>query len=372
MSEPKKFISLFSGCGGLDLGLMHAGFVPLASFELDKHARSTHQRMVKTLGHNNCLHFEDVYAVDTDELRKELDLQKGQLDLLCGGPPCQPFSLIGKRQSVLDHRGMLIYRMMEFVQTFMPKAVLIEQVKGILSSPGIDGVKGSILKDIQRLFVEMGYAFSKKVIRAADYGVPQLRDRLFMVAVRGNEEFIFPTQTNVSYKERILGCISDYKSYVTVKDALTGLGSPVAKGDPEIIPNHLDITPDGDRIRINGVPEGDYLARQLHLPKSQRKNLDPKKDTTKFRRLAWDQPSLTIRCGECFYHPSEDRYLTPRECLRLHSYPDSFVLEGPIRGRSGQVKDLDQHRQVANSVPPLLAEALGRQLVMFLDEHKNR
>ena len=116
----------------------------------------------------------------------------------------------------------------------------------------------------------------------------------------------------------------------------------------------MDVTPAGDRRRIHGVPEGSHLARELHLPADQRGGLT-KKDTTKFLRVNRKEPVNTLRCGEIFYHPTEDRYLKPRECMRIHGYPDNYLLKGPIRGRSGQVRDLDQHRQVANSVPPPVA-----------------
>ncbi|MBU4429915.1 MAG: DNA cytosine methyltransferase, partial [Verrucomicrobia bacterium] len=91
-----------------------------------------------------------------------------------------------------------------------------------------------------------------------------------------------------------------------------------------------------------------------------------KKDTTKYRRLHRLEPSLTLRCGEIFFHPVEDRYLTPREYLRLHRYPDEYILCGPIRSRSGTVKNLDQHRLVANSVPPPLAQVVAAQIAKVL------
>jgi DNA (cytosine-5)-methyltransferase 1 len=157
--------------------------------------------------------------------------------------------------------------------------------------------------------------------------------------------------------------------YKTVYDVIGDLPEPVLKGQKENIFNHIDITPNRDRERINGVPEGQCLARQLHLPSQQRQRLNPEKDTTKFRRLAWHEPSLTLRGGEVFYHPVENRYLTPRECLRLHGFSDNHILLGPIRGRSGSVRTLDQHRLVANSVPPILAEVLGRNIVSQFFTH---
>lgn len=150
-------------------------------------------------------------------------------------------------------------------------------------------------------------------------------------------------------------------------DALTELPAPTLKGAEPIDPNHVDVTPERDRERISRVPEGDWLARQLHLPPELRCNLT-RKDTTKYRRLHRSAPSLTLRRGEIHYHPVEDRYLTPREYLRIHGYPDWFTLFGPIRSRTGTVRDLDQHRQVANSVPPPLARVVADRIRAALEE----
>jgi len=135
------------------------------------------------------------------------------------------------------------------------------------------------------------------------------------------------------------------------------------KTETKIIPDdsHYDVTPARDRERIHGVPEGKNLSSQTQLPKEQIGGLT-KKDTTKFLRVDRNKPANTLRGGEIFYHPVEDRYLTPREYMRIHGYPDSYVLRGPIRGRTGTVKYLDQHRQVGNSVPPPLAHVIAEKV----------
>jgi DNA (cytosine-5)-methyltransferase 1 len=93
-----------------------------------------------------------------------------------------------------------------------------------------------------------------------------------------------------------------------------------------------------------------------------------KKDTTKYLRLDRNRPSNTLRCGEIFYHPTENRYLTPREYMRIHGFGDDYKLSGPVRSRTGSVKDLDQHRQVANSVPPPMAYVMGDKIRGYLNE----
>jgi len=360
-----KAISLFSGIGGLDEGLHRAGFAPVFCSEIDPHAFESLQNWCLQQNLNPQLG-RDIRDVCATSLRRQLELVPGELDLLAGGPPCQSFSLIGSRDSINDKRGLLLYKMVDFASEFLPKAILIEQVKGLLSAKGSDGKSGSVMTGLISSLSELGYTVQHRVLRAADYGAPQLRDRVIIVAIRSGKEFNFPQPTHCDLANTVIkqpSLFDDRKPYRTVQDAIADLPSPPRKGEsPPEIPNHLDVTPRRDRERINGVPEGECLARQFHLPKDQRMRLDPEKDTTKFRRMAWGKPALTLRGGEAFYHPSENRYLTPREYMRLHGFLDTHPLFGPIRARSGTVRDLDQHRLVANAVPPPLAYAVGNQI----------
>jgi DNA (cytosine-5)-methyltransferase 1 len=196
-----------------------------------------------------------------------------------------------------------------------------------------------------------------------------LRERVFVIATYGRNNFKFPEKTH----SPDAGTIDLFGSlpYTTVGEAIEGLGEPDKKIKGTTLQprkdSHVDVTPDRDRERISYVPEGSYLAAQTHVGEEIRCGLLPK-DTTKYLRLSRQKPSNTLRCGEIFYHPTEDRYLTPREYMRIHGYDDEYLLCGPIRSRTGTVKNLDQHRQVANSVPPPLAHAMGTQIRRYLDE----
>jgi DNA (cytosine-5)-methyltransferase 1 len=364
-SLKKKYrsISLFSGIGGLDIGLERVGFNPVFCSELDPNAASTLRCYLEKKGHSPNFQ-SDVNEVQPFDLMRRLGIKPGEIDLLVGGPPCQSFSLIGKRKCLDDDRGILLYKMAEFAEAFQPKVIMIEQVKGLLSAPCENGLRGGALSKLITWLENLDYIVSYKVLLAADFGVPQLRERLLIVASK-NKEFKFPEPTN--YVDVNGGLLNKKSPYITVRKALSGLPTPKRVGEVEVFPNHADITPARDQQRIHGVPEGECLAKQHNLPKSQRMNLTDK-DTTKFRRLAWNKPALTLRGGEAFYHPKEDRYLTPREYLRLHGFDDDFVLHGPIKGRSGSFKSLDQHRLVANAVPPKLAEVVGEQIVKQLLE----
>jgi len=295
-------------------------------------------------------------------------LREGDLDLLFGGPPCQSFSQIGKQLALNDERGLLLFQMIRFAEAFQPKALLIEQVKGLLSSKDNNGTKRGVFDQFLSELERLGYVPKWQVLNAADYGVPQNRHRVFIVATKSPNGFVFPEPTHG--EARMGPSLFKLEPYVTISEALDGLTKPLKKNDSKGINNHVDITPNGDRMRIHGVPEGSYLAAQSHLPRAQIQGLT-KKDTTKFLRLSRQRVSNTLRCGEIFFHPKEDRYLTPREYMRIHGYPDEYILCGPIRGRSGSVRDLDQHRQVANSVPPPVAKQIADKIRKVLECRKS-
>lgn len=360
-------LSLFSGAGGMDLGVQQAGFQVLASVELDPHCcsslRANAEPGAKVLE-------ADIRTVAADALRDELGLRPGELDLLFGGPPCQPFSQIGKRGGAVDPRASLLFELVRFAEAFRPKAIFIEQVKGLLGAAAVDGQAGSIFTRLLDGLRALGYEPTWDVLNAADYGVPQRRQRLIAVALRKGGGFVLPAPTHGAAPEEPE--LFPLKPHVTVGEALAGLSRRPPRLDGQVPDgSHVDVTPEGQQRRISFVPEGQWLAAQLGAPPEIRQTLK-RKDTTKFRRLSRSAPSLTLRCGEIFFHPLEDRYLTPREYLRLHGYPDWYRLCGPVRSRSGQARRLDQHRQVANSVPPPLAMAVAERIREALSPSRPR
>jgi len=364
MSEKLTALSLFSGGGGMDIGVRQAGFTILANIENDPHCCNTLRAAIEREKCETRVFENDIRNIEAEGLMDDLALHPSQLDLLFGGPPCQPFSQIGKQLGLEDARGLLLFQMVRFAALFQPKAILIEQVKGLVNARDKGGRRGGVLKKLLDELASLEYEVRWQIINAADYGVPQLRKRLFIIAIKTSSSFsfCFPEPTHSPDGEDNL--FFSLKPYVSAGDVIADLGAPAPKG-VEREDSHVDVTPDGDRFRINGVPAGAYLAGQTHLPREQIKGLT-KKDTTKFLRVSTVEPAKTLRCGEVFFHPTENRYLTPREYMRIHGYPDDYVLKGPIRGRSGRVRNLDQYRQIANSVPPPIAKLLAVQIAKIL------
>ena len=363
-------VSLFSGAGGLDIGVQQAGFDIRACVELDRNACETLRCNIDRQKRRTRVYEGDIKAFDPGEILSDAGLHPGEVDLLFGGPPCQAFSLIGKQKALADERGMLLFQMVRYTEAMRPKVVLMEQVKGLLSAKDADGKRGGVFEKLLMEFDRLGYVVKYKVCLAADYGAAQLRERVILVATKDRNGFEFPAPTNRNPKTVDM-FVGDLPPWKTVGEAIAGLPPvhPKIKGTttyPDECRNHIDVTPERDRERIHHVPEGLYLASQTHLPREIIRNLK-ERDTTKYLRLSREKPSNTLRCGEIFFHPTEDRYLTPREYMRLHGYPDDYLLKGPVRSRTGKVRDLDQHRQVANSVPPPLACAIVGQIRKYIE-----
>ncbi|GAA6618440.1 DNA cytosine methyltransferase [Scytonema sp. NUACC26] len=181
-NRSRTALSLFSGAGGLDLGLMQAGFDILACIEIDPHCCHTSRASANRDGRSTRVIEDDIRNVEPTQLMGELLLLPGKLDLLCGGSPCQSFSQIGKRGCLEDERGTLLFEFVRFAQVLQPKVILIEQVKGLLNAPDRNGKIGGVYELLQMQLQELGYELKMKVIRAVEYGVAQMRERVFIVA----------------------------------------------------------------------------------------------------------------------------------------------------------------------------------------------
>lgn len=343
-----KLISLFSGGGGLDLGLEAAGFETVFASDIDYHSCITLQNW-KNQAKSKKLPFlksaticqADVKELASKEIMKLAGVKKGEVDLLAGGPPCQAFSVFGKRKGVEDPRGLLAYEYLRLLNEIQPKAFLFENVYGLLT---IDG--GEIFKTLCEKLEHPGealhYTLSIFRLNAADFGVPQFRDRVFIIGSREGKKILnipkICIQTNKNDDALF--------SYRTVNDALRSI-PPLG----EVLENHTS-RKHSERI----------IERYKNLKHGER---DSK---TRINKLDPKRPSYTIIVGsdkgggKGHVHPFEPREVSPRESARMQTFPDWWAFSGTSR---------HPIRQVGNAVPPILAAVIGREVLnIFFNKRK--
>lgn len=341
-----RVADLFAGAGGLSLGFKKAGFEVVFAADNDKES-------LETYVHNFGPH---AYPLDLTKgspkaIAKEIRDRAGNIDVLIGGPPCQGFS-IQRRGTSDDPRNQLLLRHVQIGLALNVKALLIENVPTILGHRG-----AAQLKTALNLLSDASYSVASAVLQAADYGVPQLRRRAFVVAFRRDYpgDFQFPEP------------IVSPSNYATVRQALRGLPElpPDHSPHPRIRNHQRRKISDINLERLSYVPEGGGrldIPEEFRLPCHRKDNGHRHLDV--YGRMIWDKPAPTITAmfdnftrGR-FAHPSETRNITNREGARLQSFPDEFELLGNQKSVA---------RQIGNAVPPLLAAAVARAISRHLD-----
>ena len=367
-------IDLFAGAGGMTLGFEQAGFDIPISVELDPIHCATHQFNFP-LWQILC---RNIINVTGDEIRQLPDIQNKEIDVIFGGPPCQGFSLMGKR-ALDDPRNVLISHFLRLVLELKPKYFVIENVKGLTV-----GKNKFFLEEVIDKFSKNGYQVQQpyQVLNAANYGVPQHRERLFLLGCQNGLTLpnYPPSQTD-----------KKSENYITVWDAIGDL--PEVENYPEL----LEI----DWVKAeNDYGKPSKYARKLHSLKrlnndySYKREYDPTiltsslrtrhtqtsiarfdataqgktEPVSRFYRLNPDDICNTLRAGTPSsrggytsprpIHPFTPRCITVREAARLHSYPDWFRFH---------VTKWHGFRQVGNSVPPLLAKAVAQEIIHVLN-----
>lgn len=336
----------FSGAGGLSFGLREAGFEPLFAFDSDRYACETYRLNV-----GEHIHHDEVSSLTPDLIWKKTGLMKGDLTLICGGPPCQGFS-IQRRGQRADQRNDLVSRFTQLATEMEPTVILMENVPGLLGKRGTDH-----LKVITRILAQSGYEFTMDILDAADYGVAQHRNRAFLVAWKSGSVngFIFPKATH------------NENTWVTVRQVTGDLPEPPADHTehPQFA-NHTRVSISAlNELRIQHVPPGGGRADiPHHLQLPCHKNDNGHRHLDVYGRLEWSKPSATITAmfdnftrGR-FAHPEQNRSITAREGARIQSFPDTFRFCGPKK---------DVARQIGNAVPPLLAKKLGDAIIDTLE-----
>ena len=355
---------LFSGCGGLDIGFKKAGFKVVWANEWDADAAISYESL---MGHSPIV--EDIWNV-LDEIP--------DVDIIIGGPPCQSFSLIGKRLEE-DSRGKLVHAFSEAIRRKMPKAFVMENVPGLVSS-SIDGVR--LPAHLITGFEKLGYQAKLYKVMATDYFVPQRRNRILIIGVLKG----YPPDYLVNGSEfaKIIQ-LSDQDLPVTARDALDDLPIAGPKNSTKLIKytknprsgyaKLMRINAD-EFVSLQNMPTMSVLDQEFvkHIPPggnymdvpdefSTKRIMNFKKTggrTTTYGRLDPNKPSYTINTYfnrpnvGANYHYKYARLITVREALRLQSFPDEFT---PFYKSQRSL-----HMQIGNAVPPLLARAIAESL----------
>lgn len=352
MMKKPTVIDLFCGCGGLSYGFILAGFKVLLGVDNDIAALKTFE-----------LNHPEAKGISTDisDLTKH-DIAKiigtKSVDVIIGGPPCQGFSLSGPRKFD-DPRNKLYLSFIRLVKELKPAVFLIENV------PGIAGLyKGRIRDEIIERFRKLGYNVNYWKINAADYGVPQLRNRVFFIGLyRSKESFVLPepllNDSNYITAEEAIGDLPALEHGIGQDPVKYPSSSRLTKYQKwcrqtaSHLHNHLGTRHDEKtKMIVALVPEGGNY-KDLPLKYANTRNFH-----VAWTRLHSKKPASTVDTGHRHhFHYRYNRVPSVRENARLQSFPDSFIFIG---------NKSQQYRQVGNAVPPLLAKVLAEKIKMFL------
>lgn len=324
-------IDLFCGCGGLSTGLLDAGIDVRVGVDLDAPS-------IATFDLNHAARGSKSLQADVRNLTGEwiAKLAGAPIDLLVGGPPCQPFSVAGKRQGLQDRRGDLVFEFVRILAETQADAYIFENVPNLASV-----AKGEVLADLLAAFAEVGYGATARVLLATEYGVPQMRKRLFIVGTR--DKGTIPMPPPATHAPEANGRLP----YVTARDVLDDLPDVESPG-AGLVANH-EPTFHSEKMLAAFATQ----APGTREPKSRHDRLHP------------DRPSYTLRAGTGNFTPlrpvhyAYDRVLSVRECGRVQTFSDDF------RWPDEQAR-LQQYRQVGNAVPPLLARRVGEHVADFM------
>ncbi|MDR3244195.1 MAG: DNA cytosine methyltransferase [Elusimicrobiota bacterium] len=366
MDRKLKLIDLFAGVGGLSYG-----FAKNNKFEIIA-ANEILPNMAKaySLNHNNVkVYVKDIKDFNSLEVEKDTGIKSSDIDIVIGGPPCQAYSTVGKRL-IDDPRGKLFSQYYRIVKEFNPYIFLFENVKGILSMQN-----GMLLKNIIDLFETLGYEVSHKVVNAADFGAPQIRERVIIIGSKLSKSFHYPQPTHSSNDSEDSLFKNNLKSYLTIEDAISDL--PFINTNEESFSYSSQPKNDFQRLMRKNAPEklmdhnapknNDKLVKMMKLlpdggtPNDLPKDLRPSsgfKNT--YCRLWWNRPATTITrnlstpsSSRCI-HPKAPRPLTTREGARIQCFPDDFKFYG---------SKADRNLQVGNAVPTFLSTVLANSIL---------
>lgn len=395
----KKVISLFSGAGGMDLGFIQAGFQIVWANDFFREAVDSYKENI-----GNHIVFGDITQISSDKI-------PDNVDIVIGGFPCQGFSVANTKRSEDDKRNFLYLEMLRVIRDKKPKVFVAENVKGILSLS-----KGKVFEMIKKDFEMLGYTVDYSILNAANYGVPQNRERVIIIGNRLNKKNIFPKKTHTITSEK---SSKKLKKAITTKEAIGFLHNISLSTNPiivdgRIIYNHVASTNVADKFwgrkyDVNQHDICDYLKFWRNKAGISTKKIDEhfgyahtaghwfRKDNNsgsipnpddwwelkkilkfdnqydevvttliekeiKFeqslRITNWETPSDTITATSPEIHVNKKRRLSVRECAILQTFPDNFIFKGSLSR---------MYTQVGNAVPVKLAKAIAEGIIQMLD-----
>ncbi|RYU86235.1 DNA cytosine methyltransferase [Mucilaginibacter terrigena] len=395
-----RVMDLFAGAGGFGLGfgLASEKYILTCSLEVDKWAVET----LKANNYNEHLIIQnDIRTFDTDKKIKEACSDKP--DIIIGGPPCQGFSLAGPAKDPTDPRNSLFKNYAQWVKVHKPKIFVMENVRGILTGKNEKGEK--VIDIIKRTFESIGYTVNIWELNAANFGVPQSRERVFIVGSKKGMKIPPPQITHYlpSEKIKLNGSAKHLTQAITVIEAIgdlpflrAGEGHEVAdyaeiastqfqissRKNADKIYNHVTMSHTKRIVKryeeiLNGVTI-DKVSEDLKVRKRNGNGVVSETEyNSNYRHLKPDMISYTIPASfySNFVHPNQPRNITSREAARLQSFPDNYVFKGKRTQISSKLlkqlgKDdenhLSQYNQIGNAVPPLLSKAIAQHLLEYL------
>jgi DNA (cytosine-5)-methyltransferase 1 len=351
---PRTLVSLFTGAGGLDIGLERAGFRTLAAvdFESDclRTLRANQAAEIPVAGHEVDAHLAQsrlLLADIADISAADLVEEGTEVDLLVGGPPCQPFSSAGAQRSLSDPRGQLFNHFVRLASELQPRAVLFENVRGLVTARGPHGVPGEALAAVIEGFESVGYSTTCALLNSADYGSSQRRVRFFMVAVKAGELPAFPAPTHSK-----TGLIAGLLPWTTLGEFL--------KSRPQPDPDEVVRPSEALDLQLRGLPSGSGLRSPGRAEPTRPSGHWGYKQGTFIADPGKPARTVTAASTQDWVRVADGplRRITLSEAAALQGFPEAWRFEG---NRSSQF------RQVGNAVPAIFGELLGRSISETLD-----
>lgn len=353
-----NIVDLFAGVGGLSYGFSQLDeFNIVMANEIEKDISKAYSLNHPGVNMINC----DINDLTEDVIKEAIADQI--IDIVVGGPPCQSYSTLGKRQ--MDDRANLFMQYKRILSIIKPRAFVFENVTGILSMDG-----GKLFKNVQREFAELGYELKFQVLNALDYGVPQVRERVILVGFLGENKFEYPVPTHGDGK----------LPYITLREAIGDL-PVIGSGESN---NSYMTDPTNDFLRFvrkdgstvateHSAPKnGAHLIKIMQTLKDGQSKDDLPEDIrpksgygNTYAKLWWDRPSTTITrnfacpsSSRCI-HPRDSRAMSIREGARLQSFPDDYQFYGA---------DGMKRLEIGNAVPPLLSVVIAKQMLKAMED----